>query len=166
MTIHTYFDYTNFSDSVQVTSDFPSPLELKKWNHSSTVRKAFVAFLKKITQTKPCIEMMQLLLFLERDLFQDNFMMAHFILFFGFFNIVHSTSYMFSLNAFLLSFVLWLRLFALLTAQRWRMRLVCIRRVLFHYFCTFFCYLIFCCLTFLAPFIYPHPRNLPTTHNI
>ena len=110
--------------------------------------------------------MMQLLLFLERDLFQDNFMMAHFILFFGFFNIVHSTSYMFSLNAFLLSFVLWLRLFALLTAQGWRMRLVCIRRVLFHYFCTFFCYLIFCCLTFLAPFIYPHPRNLPTTHNI
>ena len=51
-----------------MTSDFPRPLELRKWNHPSTVRIAaqqtgFVAFLKKITQTKPCIEMMQLLLY-------------------------------------------------------------------------------------------------------
>ena len=82
--------------------------------------------------------MMQLLLFLERDLFQANFMMAQFILFFGIFNIVHSTSCMFRLNALLLSFVLWFRLFALLTAQGWRMGLVCILRVLFHKFYTFF----------------------------
>ena len=51
-----------------MTSYFPRPLKLRKWNHPSTVRragqqKAFVAFLKKTTQTKPCIEMMQLLLY-------------------------------------------------------------------------------------------------------
>ena len=48
--------------------DFPSPLELKKGKHPSTVRrvgqqKAFVAFLKKITQTLLRIGMIQSLLY-------------------------------------------------------------------------------------------------------
>ena len=55
--------------SIEVNCDFPSPLELKK---NETIhpqleeldnKKLLLLFLRKITQTKPFIEMMQLLLY-------------------------------------------------------------------------------------------------------
>ena len=53
---------------IEVTSDFLSPLELKKmepsiYSYESWITKAFAALLKKITETRPCIEMIQLLLY-------------------------------------------------------------------------------------------------------
>ena len=54
--------------SIEETSDFPSPLELKNETIHPQLgeldnKKLLMLFLKKITQTKPCIEMMQLLLY-------------------------------------------------------------------------------------------------------
>ena len=64
---HTYIDTNDIRasvSSVEVTCDFPSPLdEIIHPQLGELITKRFCCCLKEINQTKPCIEKMQLLLY-------------------------------------------------------------------------------------------------------